>query len=79
MNPAAAPYSYDMLVEDYALGCVIWFLALVSLGTGAFPGFDKPEAARSKRLWGRGMGRIRYALTELGCPALVDRIAAAIA
>lgn len=76
LNPAVQGYTYDMLIEDYALGCCLWWMALISLGTGAFPSFETPEGARSKQLWGRALGRIRYALTELGCPALINRLAA---
>lgn len=74
LRPEAASYSYEMLLEDYALGCIYWYLALIALGCGAFPAFDKPEGARSKQLWGNGLRRILHALRDRDCPALVDRI-----
>lgn len=78
LQPKAAGYSYAMLVEDYALGCIYWWMGLIALGTGAFPSFDKPEGARSKALWGRGIHRILHALRDLDCLGVVRRVAAGV-
>jgi hypothetical protein len=78
LNPAAASYTYEMLLEDYRLGCCIWLMLLISLATGAFPGFHLPEQARAKALWRRAFHRIRLAMLELECPALVARLDAAV-
>ena len=69
LNPAAAAYTYDMLLEDYRIGCCIWLMLLISLATGAFPTFHAPEPARAKALWGNCFRRIRFAMLELDCPA----------
>ena len=74
LNPAAASYTYEMLLEDYRIGCCIWLMLLISLATGAFPNLHLPEQAREKALWGRAFHRIRYAMLELECPALIARL-----
>src|SRR3954447_3563969 len=74
LNPAAASYTYDMLLEDYRIGCCIWLMLLISLATGAFPNYHLPEQARAKALWERAFHRIRYAMLELECPALIARL-----
>jgi aminoglycoside phosphotransferase (APT) family kinase protein len=76
LNPAAAAYTYDMLLEDYALGCCFWWTALISIGAGTFPTFDRPENARAKRLWGTGLSRSISALRDLDCLARVRQVAA---
>ena len=75
LNPATAAYTYEMLLEDYRIGCCIWYMLLISLATGAFPNFHKPQEARAKALWGRAFYRIRYAMRDLECPSLVARLA----
>lgn len=75
LNPEAAAYTYDMLLEDYRIGCCIWLMLLISLATGAFPTFHQPEQARAKALWASCFRRIRFAMLELECPALVARLA----
>jgi hypothetical protein len=79
LEPKAAAYTYEMLLEDYALGCVYWWMALIALGTGAFPAFDKPEGQRSKRLWGRAFHRILPALRDRDCLGVVRRVVYGVA
>ena len=55
LNPAAAPYTYDMLLEDYTLSYCFWWTAIITLGVGTLPLFDKPEGARMQQLWGEGL------------------------
>ena len=78
LNPAAAAYTYDMLVEDYALGCCMWLTALIPLCDGMFPSFADPLMARTKQLWYKGMTRAVITVTDLGCMARVEAIAAGI-
>ena len=54
-QPAASEYTYEMLLEDYALGLVMWWSAIVVIGADTLPTFDRPESARMKRLWGQGV------------------------
>jgi len=74
LTPAAAAYTYEMLLEDYRIGCCIWLMLLITLATGAFPTFHVPEQARAIALWGNCFRRIRFAMLELECPALVNRL-----
>lgn len=76
LEPAAAAYTFEMLLEDYRIGCCIWLMLLISLATGAFPTFHLPEQARAKALWATGWRRVRLAMLELDCPALIARLAA---
>jgi hypothetical protein len=78
LNPAATPYTYEMLLEDYRIGCCIWLMLLISPATGAFPTLHLPEQARAKALWGQAFHRIRYAMLELECPALIARLDAEV-
>lgn len=78
LNPKAAAYTYDMLLEDYALGCIYWWMAMIPLGAAAFLSFDKPEGARSKQLWGRGIYRVLHTLRDRDCLGVVRRVAADI-
>jgi len=72
MKPAAASYTYDMLIEDYKLGYILWWMALISLGAATMPIFDQPEGARMKRLWGQGLRWMNIAMTDHDCLHLVE-------
>jgi hypothetical protein len=75
LQPAASAYTYDMLVEDYVLGFVMWWAALVTVGANTLPIMDKPEGARMKRLWGQGIPWMLLAMEDHDCLALVKRLA----
>ena len=76
LNPAAAAYTYDMLLEDYTLSYCFWWTACISVGVGTLPSFAKPEAARMKQLWGKSLFRGLSAMRDLDCLALIKRLAA---
>lgn len=78
LNPAAAAYTYEMLIEDYSLSFCFWWTAIVSIGVGTLPIFDQPEGARMKELWRRGAARSKTAMLDLDCLSLVRRLAAEI-
>ena len=78
LNPAAAAYTYAMLVEDYTLSFCFWWTAVISIGVGTLPSFDKPEGARMKQLWGKGIPRALRAMCDLDCLAHITRLAAAV-
>ncbi|MEX0683543.1 MAG: oxidoreductase family protein [Dehalococcoidia bacterium] len=75
LNPDAASYTYDMLIEDYALSMCFWWTAIVTIGAGTLPIFDRPEGARMKRLWEKGAVRAKAAMRELDCLSRVRRLA----
>jgi hypothetical protein len=78
LKPAAAAYTYDMLFEDYALGFCFWWTAIITIGLGTLPDFDKPESARMKELWSRGLLRSKTAMLDLDCLSIVKKLAASI-
>ena len=75
LQPAAAAYTYEMLVEDYALSFCFWWTGIIALGVGTLPIFDKPEGARMKELWGKGLGRSVAAMKDLDCLARIRKLA----
>jgi hypothetical protein len=78
LNPAAAAYTYAMLVEDYTLSFCFWWTAVISIGVGTLPSFDTPEGARMKQLWGKGIPRALRAMCDLDCLAHITRLAATV-
>ena len=74
-QPAAADYTYEMLLEDYVLGLVMWWSAIVTIGANTLPTFDQPDSARMKRLWGQGIPWSLVALEDHDCLQVVERLA----
>jgi hypothetical protein len=75
LNASAASYTYAMLVEDYTLAFCFWWTALISLGVGTLPNFDRPEGSRMKQLWGKGAARAFVAMRDLDCLSLITDLA----
>ncbi len=78
LQPKAAAYTYEMLMEDYTLSFCFWWTAITTLGVGTVPMFDKPEGARMKQLWSAGLMRSLTAVQDLGCLAIIEKIAAGL-
>lgn len=76
LEPAAAAYTYDHLLEDYALSLCFWWSALVTLGDGVLPSFETPAGVRNKRLWEVGAQRSFAALRDHGCLQRVQELLA---
>jgi hypothetical protein len=76
LQPAAAAYTYDMLVEDYRLAYIMWWMVLITLGAATFPIFFEPEGERMKRLWGQGLSYMMQAMDDHGCLDLANRLVA---
>ena len=76
LNPAAASYTYEMLLDDYTLAFCFWWTAIITLGVGTVPSFDRPEGARMRRLWERGLQRAFTAMRDLDCLSRIKEIAA---
>ncbi len=78
LNPDAAAYTYEMLIEDYMLSFCFWWTAIITLGVNTLQTFDKPEGARMKALWGRGLVRAKIAMRDLDCLSLIKTLAAEV-
>jgi hypothetical protein len=76
LQPAAAAYSYDDLMDDYALSLCFWWSALVTLGDGLVSSFATPAGARGKLLWAVGLRRSFAAMRDHGCLQRVQDILA---
>jgi len=76
LQPAAAAYTYDMLIEDYSLAYCFWWTAIITLGVGTVPLFDKPERARMRQRWSAGAARSKTAMRDLDCLSLITALAA---
>jgi hypothetical protein len=75
LNPTAASYTYEMLLDDYTLAFCFWWTALITLGVGTVPSFGRPEARRMRLLWDRGRDRAFIAMRDLGCLTRIKEIA----
>ena len=78
LAPQAASYTYEMLVEDYKVGFVIWWMALMTLGATTIPIFDQPEGQRMKALWGQGLEYSWQAMLDHDCLGMVQQFAAEV-
>jgi hypothetical protein len=72
LNPAAAAYTYEMLLDDYTLAFCFWWTALITIGVGTVPAFERPEGARMRQLWTRGLQRAFVAMGELEKGAIAN-------
>jgi hypothetical protein len=79
LNPDAAAYTYEMLLEDYRLSFCFWWTALITLLAATLPGLDQPDAARMKELFKRGAERSKQAMLDLDCLALIRRLSEDVA
>ena len=75
LNPGAASYTYEMLVDDYTLAFCFWWTAIITIGLGTVPSFGQPEARRMRQLWDRGLDRAFTAMRDLDCLARIKEIA----
>ncbi len=75
---AKTSYPYDMLVEDYKIAFVLWWLALITLGVATIPIFDQPEGQRMKALWGQGLNYSWQAIQDHDCLDMVKGFVADI-
>ena len=78
LQPKAAAYTYEMLIEDYKMSFVMWWMALITLGAATIPIFDQPEGERMKALWGQGLPYMQVAMEDHDCLDMLQRIAAEV-
>lgn len=65
-----------MLLEDYTLSYCFWWTAIITLGVGTLPLFEKPEGQRMQQLWEKGIARSLTAMADLDCLGHVQWLAA---
>lgn len=76
LNPDAAAYTYEMLLEDYTLSFCFWWTVIIAVGVATLATFEQPEAARMKELWDRAGGRAKTAMVDLDCLSRIRALAA---
>ncbi len=76
LQPAAAAYTYENLVEDYRLAYIMWWMVLITIGAATFPVFFEPEGQRMKRLWGQGLSYMMQAMDDHRCLDMLNRLLA---
>ena len=78
LQPAAAAYTYETLVEDYKIGFILWWQALMTLAMANLPGFSTPEGQRNRRLWETAMYKMKHAMIEHDILDMVKKYSAEI-
>jgi hypothetical protein len=78
LEPAAAAYTYEMLVEDYALSCCVYWLAVLGAVPTIAGGLDESGDQRTRDLFHIAGIRSKAALRELNCAALIEQICAGL-
>ena len=74
IEPKTAAYTYPMLLEDYRLGYVLWWMTLITLGTAVLKSLETPEGREAKALWGTNMPYMYQAIEDHDCYGLVKRL-----
>lgn len=74
IEPKAAAYTYQMLLEDYRLGFVLWWMTLISLGTAVLKPLQTPEERKVKALWETNMPYMYQAIEDHDCYGMVKRL-----
>ena len=77
--PAAATYTIEMLLEDYRLGYLLYWMMNVAMFPQILPGTDTaPDGERMRRLYEQAMRSMQIALEDHNCLDLAQRLAADI-
>ena len=74
IEPKTAAYTYQMLLEDYRLGYILWWMTLINLGTEVLKPLDTPEGSKAKALWGTNMPFMYQAIEDHDCYGMVKRL-----
>ena len=78
LEPAAASYAYETLVEDYKIGYIFWWQALMTLAMANLPGFSTPEGQRNRRLWETAKEKMKTAIIDHNILDLAEQYSAEI-
>ena len=63
-----------MLVEDYRLAFIVWWMTLITLGAATLPAFETPEGERMKALWGQGLQYMFQAMGDHDCYGMIQKM-----
>ena len=74
IEPKTAAYTYPMLLEDYRLGYVLWWMTLITVGTAVLKSLETPEGREIKALWGANMPYMYQAIEDHDCYGMVKRL-----
>ena len=79
INPKATAYTYQMLLEDYRLGYVLWWMTLITLGTDVLKILETPEGretpeGKEAKGWGATMPYMYQAIEDHDCYGMVKRL-----
>ena len=79
INPKATAYTYQMLLEDYRLGFVLWWMILITLGTDVLKILETPEGretpeGKEAKGWGTTMPYMYQAIEDHDCYGMVKRL-----
>ena len=77
--PVAAAYTFEMLLEDYRLGYLLYWMMNVAMYPQILQGTDTaPDGERMRRLYEEAMRCMQIALEDHNCLDLVQRLSANI-
>ena len=80
VNPAAGAYSYDMLIEDYQLGYLLYWMAIISALATSVPGLDEStDRERMTLLYAQVIRYMFVAMEEHDSLGMARRIVAEVA
>ena len=74
LNPEANTYAHETVVDDYVLGCVLWWAAYVTVGANALSTEGVPPSSRMKRLWATCVPWVLIALEDHDALGRVRRL-----
>ena len=79
LTPAAAQYTLDMLLEDYRLGYLLYYMMNVAMFPTILPATDElADGPRMLALYRQAMRLMQTALADHGCLGLAARLQAEI-
>ncbi len=78
LEPAAAAYTYEMLVEDYAFSCCVYWVVVLGAVPTIAGSLAESGDERTRELFHNAGIRSKAALRELDCAERIQRICAGL-
>jgi hypothetical protein len=79
VDPAASAYTYDMLVEDYLFGYLLWWQAVISALAASLPGLEESaDGERMRAFYKQAVYYMLVAMEDHDCLDLARKIAAQV-